>query len=549
MEIKMKRIFTGFLALLMVGGLMLGDVQPILADTYIVSLDAPYRVAMGSDFITYVRTTRIDYLKTCKYDIVFDPALLRLDHVSDGLVPVISWDFISPGRYTITQEAVGDMGKTVSGSFAQLHFHVVSLQLVSASISTENEHIRRYDGDPINATWTNASMLIYQPTKIVSTIPINNTNEIALDTLISFNFSESMNPPLTQTAFSISPNVIGDFTWENGTVMKFTPNNALDYGITYTVTLFKSALDINDNPLSENYVFSFTTVPLTPEISTSKATTITAYNAVLNGKITNMGGHSNLKVCFEWGIISGNPDHVTPSVVMDGMGLYSTEISGLLPDQTYYFRAKVIDANVIGDELSFTTNKVAVNIVAPEIAPSDYDFKATVNIDEVYDLNACNYDITFDPDKLRLDSVTCGLIAGTIIPVVQYNEIRPGTWRIVNNTEGLSGIDGSGYLAVLHFHTIGSMGNDASIGMSNGIISNTSASQILAEWTGSSIHFAVLPGDANEDKVISVLDITAVVRIILELDPIGPGSDANRDGHINVLDITKIEEIILQLDQ
>lgn len=59
---------------------------------------------------------------------------------------------------------------------------------------------------------------------------------------------------------------------------------------------------------------------------------------------------------------------------------------------------------------------------------------------------------------------------------------------------------------------------------------------------------AAYPGDANGDGVINVLDITKVVRIVLQLDTETPGADANSDGTVNVLDITKIVRIILQLD-
>ncbi|GAI53250.1 unnamed protein product, partial [marine sediment metagenome] len=51
-----------------------------------------------------------------------------------------------------------------------------------------------------------------------------------------------------------------------------------------------------------------------------------------------------------------------------------------------------------------------------------------------------------------------GLIGSTPVPVDMYNEISSGTYRVVQNVSGLSGATGSGYLAVLHFHVIGSEG-------------------------------------------------------------------------------------------
>jgi len=59
--------------------------------------------------------------------------------------------------------------------------------------------------------------------------------------------------------------------------------------------------------------------------------------------------------------------------------------------------------------------------------------------------------------------------------------------------------------------------------------------------------YSELPGDANEDDVVNVLDLTKVVRIILQMDNPTPGADANEDEAINVLDLTEIARIIMGL--
>lgn len=57
-----------------------------------------------------------------------------------------------------------------------------------------------------------------------------------------------------------------------------------------------------------------------------------------------------------------------------------------------------------------------------------------------------------------------------------------------------------------------------------------------------------LPGDADMNGNIDILDITKVARIILEIDGATLGADANRDDIINIFDITKIARIILELE-
>ena len=56
------------------------------------------------------------------------------------------------------------------------------------------------------------------------------------------------------------------------------------------------------------------------------------------------------------------------------------------------------------------------------------------------------------------------------------------------------------------------------------------------------------PGDANEDGVVDILDVTKTERIIALLDEETPGADANEDGVVDILDVTKIERIIALLD-
>ena len=191
---------------------------------------------------------------------------------------------------------------------------------------------------------------------------------------------------------------------------------------------------------------------------------------------------------------------------------------------------------------------VTVSIDAPDEAAPDSDFTANVNISEVVGFDACNYDVSFDASVLRLDSVTSGLIGSTTIPVDMYNEVSPGTYRIIQNVPGLSGVSGSGYLAVLHFHVIGSGGDSSSISLSDGMLSDSSAEEIEATWVGDSVDItSVVPGDATGDGNVNALDITKVERIISGLDAETPGADATQDGNVNALDITKIEIIIAGL--
>ena len=191
------------------------------------------------------------------------------------------------------------------------------------------------------------------------------------------------------------------------------------------------------------------------------------------------------------------------------------------------------------------TPEVTVGIGAPDQAAPGSDFTASVNISDVVDFDCGYYDVSFDASVLQLNAVTPGLIGSTTIPVDMYWEIGSGTYRIVQCIPGMWGVSGSGYLAVLHFHVIGSAGESSAISLSNGGLYSSQAEEILATWAGDTVDVtSLLPGDANGDGTINALDITKVERVIAQLDAETPGADANQDGNINALDITKTERIV-----
>ena len=60
-----------------------------------------------------------------------------------------------------------------------------------------------------------------------------------------------------------------------------------------------------------------------------------------------------------------------------------------------------------------------------------------------------------------------------------------------------------------------------------------------------------LPGDANNDGVVNVFDVTAMVNYILGSPSdnfVFDAADVNGDGIVNVFDVTKVVNIILGVD-
>jgi hypothetical protein len=142
---------------------------------------------------------------------------------------------------------------------------------------------------------------------------------------------------------------------------------------------------------------------------------------------------------------------------------------------------------------------VTVSLDAPEQVSPDSDFTVNVNISEVADFDACNYDVSYDSSVLRLDNVTSGVIGTTTVPVDVYSEISPGSYRVIQNVPGLSGVSGTGYLAVLHFHVLGAEGDSSAITLSNGTIASNQAEEIGATWEGASVEVTLMPVEVSLD--------------------------------------------------
>ena len=118
------------------------------------------------------------------------------------------------------------------------------------------------------------------------------------------------------------------------------------------------------------------------------------------------------------------------------------------------------------------------------------NFVARVNITNVTDLDACNYDVSYNAAVLEVTHVTSAVISGTVIPVSSWGFVPSGiqgTARVIQNVPGVPGVTGSGYLAEIHLHIIGSPGNTSALDLSNGIVGDKNAHGIPATCSDGSV--------------------------------------------------------------
>ncbi|MBN2239606.1 MAG: hypothetical protein JW712_07520 [Dehalococcoidales bacterium] len=125
-----------------------------------VSINAPANVPSDADFIASVDINHVEDLNAVQYDIFFEPTVLRLDDITDGMValdpvPVPTGEIapkeISPGHWRVVQHLGLD---TVSGGgfLSKLHFHVTGPLGTDSQINIQDGILSGFE-DEISALW------------------------------------------------------------------------------------------------------------------------------------------------------------------------------------------------------------------------------------------------------------------------------------------------------------------------------------------------------------------------------------------------------------
>jgi hypothetical protein len=158
--------------------------------------------------------------------------------------------------------------------------------------------------------------------------------------------------------------------------------------------------------------------------------------------------------------------------------------------------------------------QTTVSLSVPELVKGNTVY-ATVNIGNVENLDAGQFDILFNPDVLKVVSIDNGSIGEKVIPV-KWNAVDSKTVRVVFNMEGVTGVSGSGQLAKIGLEVIGEGNGDLRI--SNGLLGNTDAQSIDTSWGGSKEEGEKGEGTAPRQRassgfeiVLSLVALTAVV--------------------------------------
>ncbi len=139
--------------------------------------------------------------------------------------------------------------------------------------------------------------------------------------------------------------------------------------------------------------------------------------------------------------------------------------------------ADEIPATWTDDEVSIG---VPVTVNAPEVVSGAFD--ATVDIENVVDMNGGQFDLSFDSSVVNVTGVSAGSIDGTAVPLVDWRFMDADTIRVLFKLSGVNGASGSGSVATIEFAVTGSSGDTSVLDISDGTLSDINADEIPAVW-------------------------------------------------------------------
>jgi hypothetical protein len=143
-------------------------------------------------------------------------------------------------------------------------------------------------------------------------------------------------------------------------------------------------------------------------------------------------------------------------------------------------KADAIPAEWINNEVTVGSMPVQVSVNAPEYVEGTFD--ASIVVDSVADFNSGQFDLSFDSSVVTVTDVADGSLGGETIPVSAWACVDNDTIRVILDVSGIAGINGSGNLATITFAVVGKTGAKSVLDISNGLLVNTEAESIPAEW-------------------------------------------------------------------
>ena len=214
----------------------------------------------------------------------------------------------------------------------------------------------------------------------------------------------------------------------NSDVLTFS-DTGLTPSTTYTYRVY--AFNAVGNSLTYSNEVTLTTTALLalPTLTTSAVSLITQTTSSSGGTISTDGGASITARGVCWST-STNPTIALTTKTNDGAGTgaFTSNITGLTTNTTYYIRAYATNTlgTAYGNEITFTTlqNSTAINIPGPTVTDIDGNTYQSVT----------NCGLTFTKTNLNVSKYSDGTLIPQVTDPTQWANLTTGAWCYYNNT-------------------------------------------------------------------------------------------------------------------
>ena len=409
-----------------------------------VTLSAPPQVVAGSLIAAAVDVGQLAELRSADYVVTYDPAVLQPLNVSPGEVggttmPVDDWNVLAPGSVRVMQSLPTSTSATGTGTLAQLFFNATTAAGTTSSIAfmPAESSLTRANGEDIPTDWTGTQVGVIAGLQGPAQVAVNAPGQVRVDGIFLARLDIANVEDLNAASYPVTfdPNVLE--------LVGILAGNA--GGVVVPI----SRGDWNEEPAG-----------------------VVSIVQTLPGLTSASGSGYLAQLRFHVVGPEGSQSEIGFGDAADQRVLGNTQV-------------QPIPAEWAGGVVSVTRHQTAVlSVTAPDTVGAGGQFLAHIEVSEVSGLDAVNYDLTFDPQVLRLDQVTAGLIGGAVVPADVVNEVAPGHFAVVQDIPGLVGATGSGRLAELRFSAVGPAGSSSTIDLAGVVLSDTEGGNIPAESSG-----------------------------------------------------------------
>lgn len=162
------------LCLLIVCSLVVPYFSTAQAQSTTIITSNPKQVDLGSSFTVYINISDVASLNAANYDILFDPKILEVSSVDNGLIkdtliPVDAWRVVSPGVLRVVNFMGGLGGITGeasgSGYLSKVAFNTLSIG--ESKLELTNGVLSNTGATEIEAKWESSVVIVTYPIEVI----------------------------------------------------------------------------------------------------------------------------------------------------------------------------------------------------------------------------------------------------------------------------------------------------------------------------------------------------------------------------------------------